>query len=564
MSSYLTVLGVCAGIAVLAVAAGAQRPRLLTVAERSAFQETSRYQDVRAFVDALVSQTPRARVEIFGRSEEGRDLPLLVVGDPPVPSPPGAASSLPVVFVMANIHAGEVEGKEAVLHLARRMTLGDLQPLLRSAVWLFAPIYNADGNERGNLENRFEQNGPIGGVGTRENANGLDLNRDFMKLETSEARALVAVLTRWNPDVVIDLHTTNGSHHAYHLTYAPGLNPNTDSRIVGYARGRLLPTVRDQMERRHRFRSYYYGNFARAESIDTERDRLSDLEKGTRVWRTFDHRPRFGTNYMGLRNHIAVLSEAYSYLDFEGRVKVTEAFVEEIMRFVAANGSEVRNLVAAVNRSSSDGATTGAAGVSFELRPNPGPVEILAGTVETQVNPRSGKPMTAMVESSATPTVMVDYGTFAATRVRQMPPAYVVRPRADGLHQSIARLLEEHGVRVEELAEPARISVDQFVIDEVRHAEQAFQGHHETSVTGRFDRRDVDVPAGSIVVRTSQSLGRLVFYLLEPESDDGLTTWNLLEEALTAGGTHPVLKVRGGFPLPRTRPLPLLLDRDRR
>jgi hypothetical protein len=547
MTSYLSVLSVCAGIAVLAVALGAQPPPLLTVAERSAFQETSRYQDVRAFVDALVSQTPRVRVEIFGRSEEGRDLPLLVIGDPPVLSPTVAAKSpLPVVFVMANIHAGEVEGKEALLHLARRMTLGDLQPLLRSAVWLFAPIYNADGNERINLENRFEQNGPIGGVGTRENAKGLDLNRDFMKLESSEARALVGLLTQWRPDLVVDLHTTNGSHHGYHLTYAPGLNPNTDRRIVGFTGSRLLATVRDEMERRHRFRTYYYGNFATADSIETEQTRLSDLEKDTRVWRTFDHRPRFGTNYMGLRNHIAVLSEAYSYLDFERRVKVTEAFVEEIMRFVAANGSAVRNLVAAINQDSSGGATTGEAGVSFGLRPDPGPVKILAGAVETKVNPRSGKPMMAMVESEATPTVMIDYGTFAATRVRQMPPAYVVRPSADGLHQSIARVLTEHGVRVEELTMPARVSVNQFVIAQVRHAEDAFQGHHETSVTGRFERRDVDLPAGSIVVRTNQSLARLVFYLLEPESDDGLTTWNLLDGALSAGGTHPVLKTASG------------------
>ena len=164
----------------------------LSRAEQSAFQETSRYADVRAFIDALVQATPRVRVEMFGRSEEGRELPLLVIGDPPAERPAAQnGSAVPTVFVMANIHAGEVEGKEAVLHLARRLTLGDLQPLLRSAVWLFAPIYNADGNEKISLENRSEQYGPIGGVGTRENARGLDLNRDFMKLESSEARALV-------------------------------------------------------------------------------------------------------------------------------------------------------------------------------------------------------------------------------------------------------------------------------------------------------------------------------------------------------------------------------------
>ena len=543
MSSYLTVLSVCAGVAVLAVAVGAQRPALRTTAERSAFQETSRYRDVRAFAEALTQQTPRVRVEMFGRSEEGRDLPLLVIGEPPVASPAQAAASrLPVVFVMANIHAGEVEGKEAVLHLARRMTLGDLQPILRSAVWLFAPIYNADGNERVSLENRFEQYGPIGGVGRRENAKGLDLNRDFMKLESSEARALVGLMSRWKPDIVVDLHTTNGSHHGYHLTYAPALNPNTDSRIVAFTRDRLLPTVRDRVARQHGFRTYYYGNFATAESIDAEQEQLSSAEKGTRVWRTFDHRPRFGTNYVGLRNRVAILSESYSYLDFERRVKATEAFVEEIMRFVAGNGAEVRSLVARADEDSSRGGANTDAGVAFELRPLPGRVDILAGAVETKTNPRSGKPMTAMMEKTATPTSMVEYGVFGATRTERIPPEYLVRPSADGLHESIARILKAHGIHVEELAAPARVSVDQFMIDQVRHAERAFQGHQETSMTGRFERRDMELPAGSIVVRTNQALGRLVFYLLEPESDDGLTRWNLLDGALARDGTHPVLK----------------------
>src|SRR5690242_1129607 len=179
---------------------------LETRAEQTAYEETSRYADVRAFIDALARATPKVRVEMFGRSEEGRDLPLLVIGDPPAPAPPRRSARLPVVLVLANIHAGEVEGKEAILELAQRLTTGDLRALLPSAVWLFAPIYNADGNERISPDNRALQNGPVGGVGTRENAGGLDLNRDFMKLESAEARALVALLAKWDPDVVVDLH----------------------------------------------------------------------------------------------------------------------------------------------------------------------------------------------------------------------------------------------------------------------------------------------------------------------------------------------------------------------
>src|SRR5688500_3881804 len=532
-------------IAAFAVTMSAQSsPPPLSRAERTRFEETSRYEEVRDFLSALAAQTPRARLEFFGRSEEGRDLPLVVIGDPPAASPEAARrSSRPVVLVLANIHAGEVEGKEALLHLARRLTLGDLQRHRRDAVWLFAPIYNADGNEKISFENRSEQNGPIGGVGTRENGRGLDLNRDFVKLDSAEGRALAALLTRWDPHVVVDLHTTNGSYHGYHLTYTPSLNPNTDPRILGFARERLLPAVRAAMAARHQFRTYYYGNFATAESLGTEQTQFGAAERGTPVWRTFDHRPRFGTNYVGLRNRIAILSEAYSSLDFAGRVQATEAFVEEIMRFVAANGDAVRTVVSnADNEWQRRGAGSDAA-IASRLSALPAQVNILVGAVGTAKNPRSGRMMTTMTESVARPTRMTDYGLFTASTSRRVPRSYVIAASQSGLHQTVARKLREHGVRVESLATPARMTAETFIVDTVRRSDRVFQGHREVSVTGRFERRDVELPARPMRVSADQPLGRLVVYLLEPESDDSLATWTLLDVALAPGAVHPVMKV---------------------
>jgi hypothetical protein len=483
---------------------------------------------------------------MFGRSEEGRDLPLLVVGDPPPdrpddPVPPGEPR-VPVVLVMANIHAGEVEGKEAALHLARRLGLGDLQPLLRSAVWLFAPIYNADGNERISLDNRSEQHGPVGGVGTRENANGLDLNRDFMKLDSSEARALVALFTRWNPDVIVDLHTTNGSYHGYHLTYAPPLNANTDPSIAAFTREQLLPAVREAMRVRHGFRTFDYGNFATADMIDDELEGFAPGETRQKVWRTFDGRPRFGTNYAGIRNRIAILSEAYSYLPFAGRVTATEAFAEEIMRFVAARNGEIAALSHGADLEWIRSGAAREQGISFKLRPLSKPVDVLVGAIGTLLNPRSGKTMRTMIESTAIPTRMTVYDGFVSTATRRVPVEYIVPASPDGLHDVVARKLREHGIQVETLVKTSRRPVEQLRLTHVRHADRPFQGRRTTSIDGRFERGDVEVPAGSLVVRTQQLLGRLVFYLLEPESDDGLTTWNFLDVALTPGAPHPVLK----------------------
>ena len=511
-----------------------------SIAEQSRFSETSRYPDVFAFLDALGKRTPHVRLETFGNSEEGRALPLLALGNP---LPTDTQQRLPVVLVMANIHAGEVEGKEALLHLARRLTLGDLQPLLPSAVWLFAPIYNADGNERISLENRIEQNGPISGVGIRENVNGLDLNRDFMKLESAEARALVALMNRWDPDVVVDLHTTNGSYHGYHLTYAPGLNPNTDERITAFAHERLLPTVRQAMASRHTFRIYDYGNFAHTDALETELEGFASDDTRRKAWRTFDGRPRFGTNYVGLRNRIAILSEAYSYLDFERRVKVTEAFVEEIMRFVSANASSIHALTRRADADWARRVATTEQAIAFDLRPLPTPVDVLVGAVTTKLNPVSGKRMRAMVESTATPTRMTVYDRFIATATRRVPREYVVRSSSNGLLNSVEGLLRTHGIIVERIAAPSRRVVDAFVVDDVSHARQLFQGHHETTVTGEFERREEEISAGSLIVRTNQPRGRVAFYLLEPESNDGLTTWNAFDAELATGKPHPVLKV---------------------
>ena len=166
--------------------ASAQPPTgLRTRAERTNYEETSSYADVQQFINGLAASSPLVHLESFGATEEGRQLPLVVISDPKVTTPAAARKlGRPLVFVQANIHAGEVEGKEAVLVLARRLVSGDLMPLTRQLVILIAPNYNADGNEKVNAQNRTAQYGPVTGVGTRENAKGLDLNRDYMKLDS--------------------------------------------------------------------------------------------------------------------------------------------------------------------------------------------------------------------------------------------------------------------------------------------------------------------------------------------------------------------------------------------
>lgn len=515
-----------------------------TRAETSNYEETSTYADVTRVLDGLAATSPLVHTESFGKTEEGRDLPLVVISDPKVTTPAAARKlGRPLVFVQANIHAGEVEGKEAVLMLSRRLVSGDLKPLTRQLVILIAPDYNADGNEKVSVQNRAAQNGPVAGVGTRENSKGLDLNRDYMKLDSAEARSLVGLFNKWDPHVIVDLHTTNGSYHANHLTYSPILNPNADARLIEFTRERMLAPIRQRMLKTHNWRIYYYGNFAR-EDGGNHGPRVDPASPGDVTWRTFDHRPRFGNNYAGLRNRIAILSEAYSYLDFKGRVEVTEDFVEEIWRSAAANAKQIMTLTAQADRMlTSPPKKPLELGVSFEIRPSPEPVEILVGDVTNVPNPRSGRDMRAMAPV-AVPVMMKEYGTFAATRSLALPKGWVIpRGSANGPLAAAIDRLRWHGVQIDELAADVQLGVERFSIADLTKAPKPFQGHQEARLTGSFAKAVLTVPAGSLYIPANQRLGRLAFYLLEPESDDGLVTWNILEEGLEAGQTYPIYRV---------------------
>lgn len=194
---------------------------LPTRAERTDYIETSSYDDVMSFLRTIDGASDLAHLETMGYTNEGRAIPLLVLGNVSDGSPESVMNSgLLRVYLQGNIHGGEVPGKEALQMIVRSIVSGDSPPWLDRMVLLITPIYNADGNERVQLTNRPRQHGPIGGMGQRPNAQDYDLNRDHMKLDSPEARSVVGMMNRYDPHVSVDLHTTNGSRHAYMITYS--------------------------------------------------------------------------------------------------------------------------------------------------------------------------------------------------------------------------------------------------------------------------------------------------------------------------------------------------------
>ena len=521
-----------------------------TRAERSGFRETSSYADVTGFLDSLVATGAPVHRFAMGRTVEGRHIPVVVASRPLVRTPDEAlALGRPVVYVQGNIHAGEVEGKESLQALLRDLALDPRPNVLDSIVLIAVPIYNADGNERlaPQSVNRTEQNGPEM-VGVRANAGGLDLNRDYIKADAPETRAALKLLAAWDPDVFVDLHTTNGSYHGYRLTYAPPLNP-ASAHAGPYTRDVLLPELRRRAAGRG-IGTFDYGNFSLRYGSDVNTD---TVKQG---WFSYDHRPRFGTNYYGLRGGVAVLVEAYSHDPFERRVGSMHVFVSELLSLVADRGAEIRQLTsrAAAAHPVADAATPVArrneaapvAGHGIPIRsrltttPLAGEViaEDLARTGDSSVTEPGVPPGLRRTGRYRTLRIPV-HDRFEATHVVTAPQAYAV----DISQSDIIPRLLAHGIEVHRLTREWTTPVDMFEMDSIAVAPRAFQWHREQRLEGRWVRSQRTLRPGSWIVPVAQPLGTLVVYMLEPESDDGLANWNLVAPRLEPGRLFPVARV---------------------
>jgi hypothetical protein len=499
------------------------RLMLATRAERTGFQQSTGYGEIMRQLEYAAATSDLVHLTTFGSTVDGRPLPLAIVGDLPDAGPATVAASPRLrVWLQGTIHGGEVCGKEALLMLLRDLVVGDHPEWASSLILLVAPIYNADGNERIGPETRPYQFGPYEGVGERANTQGLDLNRDHMKLESPEGRALVQAYQDYDPHVIVDLHTTNGTEHAYHLTYAPPLHPNTHPAIDALLREEWLPTVTAQIKARDGEDIYYYGNISRDTDVEPR-------------WTTFNYRPRFNNNYAGLRNRIGILSEAYAYASFEERVRSTLHFVEETLDFAHDRANTIASLVDQIDAESIVGTRLATRAVPQRSEQ---PVEILLGTTEEVQNPFTRAPMKRRLDVTE-PTTMYEYGRFSPTDTETAPAAYYVPADLT----AVIDLLAAHGVEGDTTGASTVIAAEQFTVTASSLDEREFEGHQQRSVDGTWEQVEREVPAGTLVVPIDQPLGRLLFSLLEPRSDDGIVNWNVLDGQAGVGSVYPILRV---------------------
>jgi dipeptidyl-peptidase 4 len=511
-------------------------PTLLTTAEATDFQATSLHAEVVSLLDRLAAAHPdRARRASMGRSFEDREIPLLILSDPPVSNAAQAreladSEGRAIVLLFGNIHAGEVDGKEALPILAREL-LQSNSPLLTKIVLVIAPIYNTDGNEKvGPIDvTRPGQLGPARGAGLRANAQNLDLNRDFIKLTAPETRAMVRFFNEWDPHLVADCHTTNGSRHRHIITYAGPKSPAGDAGVNAYSREVLLPWVERRYEELSNDDATWYGSFGGVFGGGS-----SDRSLEPNRWETFPPEARFGTTYIGLRGRQSVLVESYSYAPFKDRIFRTRDYCRALIEFAADRGPELRALaLAADTRAANRDNSTIALRSTTEAQPYP-------ITIKTFARAEGHGPETADDIRQDRVCLLMD--RFAVTHQVEVPEAYAILATDAQVADALERL-QLHGIRTETLTAPREVDAEIYTIDSASPASRAFQGHVLINIEATPTRKSITLPIGTRIIPTAQPLGRLAAYMLEPECEDGLTRWNFFDAFLKPGTEFPVIRI---------------------
>ncbi|MES2004756.1 MAG: M14 family metallopeptidase [Bacteroidota bacterium] len=495
---------------------------LILTPERSNFEKTSTYGDVMNFINAITSKSPYIHITSIGKSPQGKDIPLAILANPAISTPEQAkASGKPVIYIQGNIHAGEVEGKEAVMMMMRDILLGGKANLLDNQIILFLPIYNTDSNDKMAKGLRpSQENSPLE-TGERENSQGLDLNRDGIKMETPETQALIQnVVTAWDPQLSVDLHTTNGTWHAYSLTWAPSYLYAGEPGTYHYTNDVMLPSITKKVKDKYGMFFGPYGDYNVREGWPLKN------------FYTYNHHPRYIVNQFGLRNRMAILSEAFAHERFYQRIYSTYTFVYEILDHCNQHGKEIMKInhdaeLAAI-KNVVDNAGKVKKGVRFKMVPTAQKLNGFRTYDYTAFTKPDGGKTTLKNGNIVTYDDVTYYGEFKDTVQSTLPRGYII-PAAQA---AIAEKLMMQGVKVEKLEKDEKISGEVFMVEKYDRGTRKFEGHFMASAEGKFEAATRTFQKGDYKVDMAQPLTNLIFYMLEPQSDDGLLTWNFFDAYL--------------------------------
>lgn len=519
---------------------GSWPEKLLTPTEKSDYTKTASNYEILEFTSLLKMNSENIYVFNMFVSDQGRSCPVVVMSNPLVTSARRAQSSdKTVVYLQGAIHPDESEGKDALLILMREILLGEKKYLLDKLIILCCPNYNVDGTETWTVKDRI----PIL-AGVRENALGYDINRDAIKLETTNMQqAYRMVFNTWDPTIILDTHRMGRARHGYAIGYATSTVPAAHPEPRNYVTNNIFPALRRMARENGGIEIFYHAGL----------DRSWPPKEFTHDRAIWSVEGKFMASGYGLRNRMSIIVETPGPETYEKAMYSTYVFARELLEYTYENGEQMRDVCRradedVVNKVRTQAETGQLKNYITGRYESAGKVDMYAyERLETGYLPGTSIRRSGYSSSNVPPVlckgidlVVKPVGTKEAT----VPRGYLIPANM----AFIVEKLRLHNIEVNVLEKPVTVSGEEFIIDKIVPVRRD-RRYDMTTLEGGFSpSQRKEFPAGTFHIDMAQPMANMAFYCLEPEIGDGFVGWNLMNDYLYSLGagdhsvTYPVYK----------------------
>ena len=491
-------------------ASGQFKDKFLTHYEKNAFNKTPRYDETVEYSKMLAQSSGLVTYKSMGISPQGREIPLLILDKDGLSTPEQIrAKGRVIVLAEAAIHAGEPDGKDAGLMLIRDIAIhGKHREILDSASLLFIPIINVDGHEDFGSHYRINQNGPEE-VGARFTSQRLNMNRDFIKADAPETRALLALYGEWMPEVFIDIHVTNGADFQYVSTYGLDHCGFLAEPMLNWSKNIFEKELKSSMERAG-YPIFPYFEFN------------SYTNPGAGVLPD-NFPPQYSNGYASANNRIGLLLENHIYKPYKERVTSAYNIILSSLEISNRNAGGLKKAVAEAE----------SAVVSQNFRIDSLPlmfshdrkvsemVDFLAWEDKTVISDLSGAEWRFSDRTAPITIKMPLFTSYQPDLKIKLPEAYIIPQE----QIETIELLNVHGIGYERLKADRTLEVETYRFHNPKWSQYPYEGRFMLTVDYKVQKERVAFKKGDVLVKTSQPKVKVIAHLLEPKSPTSLVSW---------------------------------------
>lgn len=475
------------------------------------------YHEVIDAYQQLADYYPEARLVEMGKTDIGKPLHLFMISGDSDFNPESIKKKGKCIILINNgIHPGEPEGIDASIQFSWDLLRdrNNLKKYLNKVVIGIIPVYNIGGALDRSQYYRTNQNGPIYN-GRRRNARNLDLNRDFAKQETSNARSFAKTFLFLNPDVFLDTHTTNGSDHQYTITLIATLYSKLDTAMGKFFKSKMLPELYSRMEANSEYGMIPYVQM---------RNYFGDIKNGIMG---YNDDPFYSTGYTSLFNCYSFMTENHVYKYFPDRVRSVVDFLTQLTAFTYDNCSEIRQLKVEADMKIKDQDTFH---LAWEIDMSYSEDLLFKGYEYVRPEPSEGMRMRGYYDHDKPWTDTIPYYTkYDPVLTVKKPWAYII-PQA---WANVVDKLRYNNVLVYRLVKDTQLEVENYYVEKAEPAGRPTQGHNvNRNVQLRIVNQEMPYLKGDYVIITNQHANKYIIEMLEPHAPSSYFAWNYFDAIL--------------------------------